>query len=99
MLVTSALTLAAALTFAAAVTMGGTDTPSAQGLTGPGVVNGRVEPTSLGRLAAGDPAGQITSLRSRLRVTPRDHRSWSTLALAYVEQARVTADPTYYRRA
>jgi tetratricopeptide (TPR) repeat protein len=41
----------------------------------------------------------VTTLQSRLRVTPRDHRAWSSLALAYVEQARTTADPTYYRKA
>ena len=32
-------------------------------------------------------------------MTPKDHRAWSNLALAYVEQARITADPTYYPKA
>ena len=30
---------------------------------------------------------------------PGTHRSWSTLGFAYVEQARITADPTYYPKA
>ena len=39
------------------------------------------------------------TLQARLRRHPEDHRAWSTLALAYVEQARITADPTYYPKA
>jgi tetratricopeptide (TPR) repeat protein len=44
-------------------------------------------------------AGLVTGLQTRLHAEPRDHRGWSTLALAYVEQARITADPTYYPKA
>jgi tetratricopeptide (TPR) repeat protein len=52
---------------------------------GPGAATGRTD--------------LIAPLQSRLEALPRDHRGWSTLALAYVEQARVSADPSFYRKA
>jgi tetratricopeptide (TPR) repeat protein len=62
-------------------------------------------PTQADRLAASPllPAaslGQaITELQQRLRAVPSDWRSFASLGLAYVQQARVTADPTYYPKA
>ena len=51
-------------------------------------------------IPAGAPLGQvIQSLQVRLRAVPRDYASWGALGLAYVQQARVTADPTYYGKA
>jgi tetratricopeptide (TPR) repeat protein len=41
----------------------------------------------------------ITSLQTRLKAVPNDHVSWATLGLAYVQQAKVTVDPTFYPRA
>jgi tetratricopeptide (TPR) repeat protein len=41
----------------------------------------------------------IESLQARLRTLPTDWRSWASLGLAYVQQARVTADPSYYPKA
>jgi tetratricopeptide (TPR) repeat protein len=41
----------------------------------------------------------IASLQERLKVLPADASSWATLGLAYVQEARVTADPSYYPRA
>jgi tetratricopeptide (TPR) repeat protein len=41
----------------------------------------------------------INRAQDRLRALPKDWRTWATLASAYVEQARVTADPTYYPKA
>jgi tetratricopeptide (TPR) repeat protein len=41
----------------------------------------------------------IASLQARLRVVPDDWRSFAELGLAYVQEARVTADPTYYPKA
>jgi tetratricopeptide (TPR) repeat protein len=41
----------------------------------------------------------ISGLQQHLRQLPGDAPSWATLALAYVEQARVTGDPTLYRQA
>src|SRR5690349_14052491 len=41
----------------------------------------------------------IAGLQERLRRVPGDAPSWAALGLAYVEQARVTGDPTYYGKA
>jgi tetratricopeptide (TPR) repeat protein len=41
----------------------------------------------------------ISSLQARLRVEPQDWRSYASLGLAYVQQARITADPSYYPKA
>src|SRR5947208_11377039 len=48
---------------------------------------------------AGTRADAIARLQARLRVAPRDARSWAGLGSLYVEQARVTADPTWYPKA
>jgi tetratricopeptide (TPR) repeat protein len=42
---------------------------------------------------------QIASLQRRLRGLPSDWHSWAILGLAYVQEARVTADPRYYPKA
>jgi tetratricopeptide (TPR) repeat protein len=44
-------------------------------------------------------AQQIQSLQLRLKAFPKDWRSWADLGLAYVQQARVTADPSFYPKA
>ena len=95
LLATCALALAAALTLVAAVTMGGADE---SGSTNPPAL-GRGAPAAVGPGDISDPAAFITSLRGRLRDVPQDHRSWAALTSAYVEQARVTADPTYFVKA
>ncbi len=41
----------------------------------------------------------IENLQSRLRLLPTDWQSFASLGLAYVQQARVTADPSYYPKA
>ena len=41
----------------------------------------------------------LAGLQQRLKVTPKDWRSWAVLGLAYVQKARVTADPSYYSKA
>lgn len=41
----------------------------------------------------------ITSLRARVQRLPGDYVSWATLGLAYVQQAKIVADPSYYARA
>ncbi|MFK7917392.1 MAG: tetratricopeptide repeat protein [Ilumatobacter sp.] len=48
---------------------------------------------------AADLDGLIAQLQTRLDVVPGDSVAWSTLGLAYVQQARVTADPSFYPRA
>ena len=81
----SALMLAGAMTLTAAVALGGA--PQV-GTTTPSTTS-----------PVGAPGSSIAALQQRLRTVPGDHRSWSALALAYVEQARVTADPSYYPKA
>ncbi|MDO0916099.1 tetratricopeptide repeat protein [Streptomyces sp. DT2A-34] len=64
--------------------------------------NQSVETTSAvspGLLAGGDLDAGITSLQAHLRAQPRDFTSWSTLGLAYVEQARTKGDPSRYPQA
>lgn len=43
--------------------------------------------------------GLITQLQTRLEAVPGDHVAWSTLGIAYIQQARIIADPTFYDRA
>ena len=50
-------------------------------------------------VAAGPLEDSIALLQHRLRGAPGDWRGYATLGLAYVTQARVTADPSYYPRA
>ncbi len=94
LLVAGAMALAVVLTLGATGLLGGTGSPG----TTPPPVAGRAAP-GLDPAALRDADNLIPTLQARLRTTPKDHRSWSTLALAYVEQARVTADPTYYAKA
>jgi len=44
-------------------------------------------------------ADAIARAQDRLHTLPKDWRTWAALASAYVEQARVTANPTYYQKA
>jgi tetratricopeptide (TPR) repeat protein len=41
----------------------------------------------------------IVNLQQRLADSPGDWRSYATLGLAYVQQARITADPSFYPKA
>lgn len=41
----------------------------------------------------------VAALQATLRRVPGDHVSWANLAVAYVEQARVTGNATYYGKA
>jgi tetratricopeptide (TPR) repeat protein len=47
----------------------------------------------------GDLGSTITSLQTRLKRLPADADSWSALGSAYIQQARVTGDPSYYAKA
>lgn len=44
-------------------------------------------------------AGAVEDLQDRLKDRPDDDALWAQLGGAYVEQARITADPSYYPRA
>jgi tetratricopeptide (TPR) repeat protein len=62
--------------------------------------NGQAQALSAGTsLRPGTLTQIIASLQARLRAQPTDWRSYAQLGLAYVQQARVSADPTYYPKA
>lgn len=46
-----------------------------------------------------DLSASIAALQATLRRLPADHVSWANLAVAYVEQARITGNATYYDKA
>jgi tetratricopeptide (TPR) repeat protein len=48
---------------------------------------------------SGTLARSIADLQARVRAVPKDWNALASLGLAYVQQARVTADPTYYPKA
>ncbi|MGH2635792.1 MAG: tetratricopeptide repeat protein, partial [Actinomycetota bacterium] len=50
-------------------------------------------------VAAGSLEASIAALQERLRQAPDDWRGFATLGLAYVAQARVSADPSWYPKA
>jgi tetratricopeptide (TPR) repeat protein len=50
-------------------------------------------------VATGSLDGTIASLQARVRAVPQDWRTFASLGLAYVAQARVTGDPTWYPKA
>ncbi|WP_327730432.1 tetratricopeptide repeat protein [Streptomyces sp. NBC_00487] len=54
---------------------------------------------SAAQLAGGDLDTAVERLQAHLREQPKDFGSWSTLGLAYVEQARVKGDPSRYPQA
>ena len=57
-------------------------------------------PPTVAAAAAADPlVTAIAAAQQRLARLPRDWSTWADLGLAYVERARVTADPAYYAKA
>jgi tetratricopeptide (TPR) repeat protein len=79
----------------ALVVVGGALGPKAvsgRGATPAGHGGARTEPVDL--LAA-----TIARQQKRLRDVPGDWRAWAALSSAYLEKARVSADPTYYPKA
>ncbi|MDX6274326.1 MAG: hypothetical protein QOJ92_1536 [Frankiales bacterium] len=78
----------------ALVALGGTQqanrtlTPTAAQIQSPDAHNGRH-----------DGERQLTALQDRLRRLPNDYTAWASLGLAYVQQARITADPSFYPKA
>lgn len=63
----------------------------------------RAAPSAIPAAAAGGPAvdlsDSIARLQQTLKDSPENYRGWAELGLAYVEQARQTADPSYYVKA
>src|SRR4029453_3238327 len=50
-------------------------------------------------VAAGSLDGTVASLQDRLKALPQDWRGYASLGLAYVAQARITGDPSWYPKA
>jgi tetratricopeptide (TPR) repeat protein len=67
-------------------------TPATPGASAP-------DPATLLAPAAGSLDATIAELQKRLTQAPSDWKSFAYLGLAYVQQARTTADPTYYPKA
>lgn len=44
-------------------------------------------------------ARAVRGLQDRLKRLPKDHQAWASLGAAYVQRARITADPSYYVKA
>lgn len=56
-------------------------------------------PSGQGRPGASPPRGSIEALQARVTRLPKDPGGWAALGMAYVQQARSTADPATYDRA
>jgi tetratricopeptide (TPR) repeat protein len=87
--------LAIGLVLGAAVALGPRSAPPAERRQG----QAPVAAAAVERLSAATLPEAIARLQRHLRAQPRDAAEWATLGLAYVEQARLSADPTYYPRA
>jgi tetratricopeptide (TPR) repeat protein len=62
--------------------------------------SGRPAPPSPPTSGAADALSRaIAQQQARLRASPGDYSGWAALGAAYVQQARVTADPSYYPKA
>jgi tetratricopeptide (TPR) repeat protein len=73
-----------------------------------GAVFGHVTGGGPAAPAAGDPASDSTvdqlarsidTAQQRLRRLPGDWQTWAALSVAYLEESRITADPTWYAKA
>src|SRR4051812_16403584 len=84
---------------AVALVLGLTVAATAMRPGAPGGDRTSAEPAAANRGQLNDPAALVTSLQATLRAHPGDAQGWASLGFAYVEQARITADPTYYPRA
>ncbi|MER6195425.1 tetratricopeptide repeat protein [Streptomyces cyaneofuscatus] len=56
-------------------------------------------PSGQGWPGASPPRGSIEALQARVTRLPKDPGGWAALGMAYVQQARSTADPATYDRA
>jgi tetratricopeptide (TPR) repeat protein len=89
----AAAVLAAVLVLGAAVALGPRSSAQAERSDAP------VEADAISRLSGANLPAAIAALQRHLRAQPRDAAGWATLGLAEVEQARLSADPTYYTKA
>jgi tetratricopeptide (TPR) repeat protein len=86
------LAVAMFLTAAVAVTRGSSGSASSIGRS-PGAA------TAAELANPGDLSSTISALQTRLRRIPNDAGSWAALGSAYIQQARVTGDPSFYPKA
>ncbi|MCZ4510835.1 tetratricopeptide repeat protein [Streptomyces sp. ActVer] len=87
----SAVAIAVAMT-AGAVVLGSKDDDGVRTVaSAPGVA-----PELLG---TGSLASSISALQTHLKTQPKDYGGWSTLGVAYIEQARTNGDPSRYPQA
>ncbi len=87
--------LASGLVLGAAVALGPRPSPQADERNGEAPVSA----AAADRLSAATLPSAIARLQRHLRAQPRDGGGWATLGIAYVEQARLSADPTDYTKA
>ena len=85
--------LTGALTMAATVLLGNRFSRA------PAAAPAPVSAAGLTQVSSGSLPSVIARLQEHLRAQPRDAAGWATLGLAYVEQARLTADSSYYPKA
>ncbi|MDQ1653493.1 MAG: hypothetical protein QOI35_2693 [Cryptosporangiaceae bacterium] len=84
----------------AAVAGGGLVVVVAGALLAPGHRAPDPRPVAAGGAASGqDSQAAIERAQKRLREVPSDWQTWAGLGQAYVEQARVSGDPSYYAKA
>ena len=72
---------------------------SKQGTVAPRLAGGATAPFAVGLASAATLPETISALQEHLQAQPKDARSWATLGLAYVEQARLSSDPAFYPKA
>jgi tetratricopeptide (TPR) repeat protein len=87
--------LATGLVLGAAVALGPRSSPQAERLGR----DAAVPAAAAEALSSASLPVTIDRLQRHLRAQPRDAAGWATLGVAYVEQARLSADPTYYGKA
>ncbi|GII55930.1 hypothetical protein Pth03_43190 [Planotetraspora thailandica] len=90
-IVAAVLGLASVLTVGAALIPGDRQSPT--------VVVGAAYQTGENPVLATSLKDAIRALTARLQRLPDDHQAWAQLGSAYVQQARLTADPSFYPRA
>jgi tetratricopeptide (TPR) repeat protein len=74
--------------------------PQVGGTRSPGGSSAVDSPPALPEVGpAADLGTAIARAQQRLREVPGDYATWADLGLAYVQQARVTGDPSYYPKA
>ncbi|GAB3137111.1 tetratricopeptide repeat protein [Microbispora hainanensis] len=85
--------LAAVAGLAAALTLGAAVIPHTDGDPPPSAAVAVAGETPVSDASPGE---AIRSLTARLRRLPKDHEAWARLGMAFVQQARLTGDPSNY---